>query len=138
MIFAGGLRPAGRGSLIAHFFRLALPHWDRISCATVGEPGWRRVNTRSLDASPDSTGALLLTMWPCHTSGMGVTAALCSARLRDGSACRSVATDGEFCAYHAAMADQLGSETVVNGDQQKRRNARRRPPRSGAHRSGGS
>jgi hypothetical protein len=59
---------------------------------------------------------------------MGVTAALCSARLRDGSACRSVATDGEFCAYHAAMADQLGPETVVNGDQQKRRNARQRAP----------
>jgi hypothetical protein len=59
---------------------------------------------------------------------MGVTAALCSARLRDGSVCRSVATDGGFCAYHAAMADQLGSETVVNGDQQKRRNARQRAP----------
>ena len=59
---------------------------------------------------------------------MGVTAALCSARLRDGSVCRSVATDGEFCAYHAAMADQLGPETVVNGEQQKRRNARQRPP----------
>ena len=63
-----------------------------------------------------------------HNSSMSVSAALCSARLRDGSACRSVATDGEFCAYHAAMADQLGPETVVNGDQQKRRNARQRAP----------
>ena len=57
---------------------------------------------------------------------MGVTAALCGARLRDGSVCRSVATDGEFCAYHAAMADQLGADTVLNGDQVKRRNARQR------------
>jgi hypothetical protein len=57
---------------------------------------------------------------------MGVTAALCRAKLRDGSDCRSVATDEGFCAYHAAMADQLGPETVAKGDQQKRRNARRR------------
>ncbi len=56
---------------------------------------------------------------------MGVT---CAAKLRDASPCRSAATDGEFCAYHAAMADQLGAETVVNGDQQKRRNARQRVP----------
>ena len=27
----------------------------RISCATVGEPDWRRANTRSLDASLDAT-----------------------------------------------------------------------------------
>ena len=63
-----------------------------------------------------------------HNSSMSVSAALCSAKLRDGNPCRSVATHDEFCAYHAAMADQLGSETVVNGDQQKRRNARQRAP----------
>ena len=63
-----------------------------------------------------------------HNSSMSVSAALCSAKLRDGSPCRSVATDGKFCAYHAAMADQLGPRTVVNGDQQKRRNARQRVP----------
>jgi hypothetical protein len=57
---------------------------------------------------------------------MSVTAALCRAKLRDGSPCRSVATDAEFCAYHAAMADQLGPEAVMNGDQLKRRNVRQR------------
>ena len=57
-----------------------------------------------------------------------MTGATCAAKLRDASPCRSAATDGEFCAYHAAMADQLGAETVVNGDQQKRRNARQRVP----------
>ena len=57
-----------------------------------------------------------------------MTGATCAAKLRDASPCRSAATDGEFCAYHAAMADQLGSETVVNGDQVKRRNARQRAP----------
>ena len=63
-----------------------------------------------------------------HNSSMSVSTALCSAKLPDGSPCRSVATDGKFCAYHAAMADQLGPQTVVNGDQQKRRNARQRVP----------
>ena len=57
-----------------------------------------------------------------------MTGATCVAKLRDASPCRSVATDGAFCAYHAAMADQLGPETVVNGDEQKRRNARQRAP----------
>ncbi len=42
--------------------------------------------------------------------------------------CRSAATDGEFCAYHAALADQLGPQEVVNGDQVKQRNARQRVP----------
>ena len=63
-----------------------------------------------------------------HNSSMSVSAALCSAKLRDGSPCRSVATDGKFCAYHAAMADQLGPEPVVNGGQVKQRNARQRVP----------
>jgi hypothetical protein len=54
--------------------------------------------------------------------------ALCSARLRNGDSCRSVATHDEFCAYHAALADDLGSEVVANGDQLKRRNARQREP----------
>jgi hypothetical protein len=57
-----------------------------------------------------------------------MTGATCVAKLRDASPCRSAATDGEFCAYHAAMADQLGPEAVVNGDQPKRRNARQRLP----------
>ena len=55
-----------------------------------------------------------------------MTGATCAAKLRDASPCRSAATGGEFCAYHAAMADQLGTEPVVNGDQLKRRNARQR------------
>jgi hypothetical protein len=36
----------------------------------------------------------------------------CSAKLRNGDPCRSVATDREFCAYHAALAAQLGAEEV--------------------------
>jgi predicted ATPase/class 3 adenylate cyclase len=36
-----------------------------------------------------------------------MTGALCSARLRNGDPCRSVATRNEFCAYHAAVADEL-------------------------------
>ena len=55
-----------------------------------------------------------------------MTGATCAAKLRDASPCRSAATGGEFRAYHAAMADQLGTEPVVNGDQLKRRNARQR------------
>ena len=54
--------------------------------------------------------------------------ALCSARLRNGEACRSVATHDEFCAYHAALAEELGNAIVVNGDHTKRRNARQRLP----------
>jgi hypothetical protein len=52
----------------------------------------------------------------------------CSARLRNGDRCRSVATRGEYCAYHAALADELGIEVVANGDQTKKRNARQREP----------
>ena len=63
-----------------------------------------------------------------HNSGMSVSAALCSAKLRDGDPCRSVATHDEFCAYHAALADELGHDVVANGDQLKRRNARQREP----------
>ena len=54
--------------------------------------------------------------------------ALCSARLRNGEACRSVATHDEFCAYHAALAEELGNAIVVNGDHTKRWNAGQRPP----------
>jgi hypothetical protein len=57
-----------------------------------------------------------------------MTGATCVAKLRDDSPCRSVATDGEFCAYHAAMADQLGPQAVMNGDRLKQRNARQRMP----------
>ena len=52
----------------------------------------------------------------------------CAAKLRSGDLCQSVATTGEFCAYHAAMAAELGSETVATGQQTKRRNARQRVP----------
>lgn len=54
--------------------------------------------------------------------------ALCSAKLRDGAPSRSVATNGEFCAYHAALAAELGAEPVSNGSPVKRRNARERLP----------
>ena len=57
-----------------------------------------------------------------------MTGATRAAKLRDGTQCRSVATHGEFCGYHAAMADQLGPEAVTNGEQHKRRNARERAP----------
>ena len=57
-----------------------------------------------------------------------MTGALCSAKLRSGDPCRSVATDGEFCAYHAALAGELGDDVVANGDHAKRRNARQRIP----------
>jgi hypothetical protein len=57
-----------------------------------------------------------------------MTGALCSARLRNGDPCRSVASHDEFCAYHSALADELGHAVVSNGDQTKKRNARRREP----------
>jgi hypothetical protein len=57
-----------------------------------------------------------------------MTGALCSARLRNGDPCRSVATDRVFCAYHAALAGELGSAAVANGDHTKTRNARQRVP----------
>ncbi len=63
-----------------------------------------------------------------HNSGMGVSAALCSAKLRDGNPCRSVATHDEFCAYHATLADELGDDAVANGNQTKKRNPRQREP----------
>jgi hypothetical protein len=63
-----------------------------------------------------------------HNSGMSVSAALGSAKLRDGSPCRSVATHDEFRAYHAALADELGSDVVANCDHTKTRNARQRLP----------
>jgi hypothetical protein len=42
--------------------------------------------------------------------------------------CSTVATDREFCAYHAALAAQLGAEAVSRGGHVKRRNARERLP----------
>src|SRR4249919_3007562 len=41
-----------------------------------------------------------------------MTGALCSARLRNGDPCRSIATRNEFCAYHAAVADELVVEEL--------------------------
>ena len=57
-----------------------------------------------------------------------MTGALCSAKLRNGDPCRSVATQGEFCGYHRALAEELGYDLVANGGQTKRRNARQREP----------
>ena len=57
-----------------------------------------------------------------------MTGALCSARLRNGEPCCSVATHDGFCPYHAALADELGADVVANGDQTKKRNARQRVP----------
>jgi hypothetical protein len=55
-------------------------------------------------------------------------APVCAAKLRDGSQCRSVATDEGLCAHHAALAEEIGAEAVANGDRVKRRNARQRVP----------
>jgi hypothetical protein len=52
----------------------------------------------------------------------------CAATLRSGDLCQSVATTGEFCTYHAALAADLGSATVETGQQTKRRNARQLVP----------
>ena len=57
-----------------------------------------------------------------------MTGAACSAKLRNSDPCRSGATEGEFCAYHAALAAELGSEAVSNGNHTKTRNARQRLP----------
>ena len=57
-----------------------------------------------------------------------MTGALCSAKLRNGDPCGSVATQGEFCGYHRALAEELGYDLVANGGQAKRRNARQREP----------
>lgn len=46
----------------------------------------------------------------------------CVAKLRDGSACRSVATDGAYCSHHARVREEL----EANGTPLKRRNARER------------
>ena len=59
---------------------------------------------------------------------MSVTAALCSAKLRDGSPCRSVATDADLCAQHAQLARDVGRDRAVDGDHSKRRDARQRLP----------
>jgi hypothetical protein len=55
-----------------------------------------------------------------------VNGALCSAKLRNGDPCRSVATDAEFCAYHATLAAELGPEVVAAGNNLKRRTPRQR------------
>ena len=34
----------------------------------------------------------------------------------------------EFCAYHAALTDEIGSEVVAMGEHMKKRNARHRVP----------
>ena len=57
-----------------------------------------------------------------------MTGALCSAKLRNGDPCRSVATHDEFCAYHAALADELGYDVIASGDNTKKRNAHQREP----------
>jgi hypothetical protein len=49
-----------------------------------------------------------------------MTGTPCSAKLRNGDLCRSVATHDDFCAYHVALADELGVEVVANGDQTKK------------------
>ena len=59
---------------------------------------------------------------------MSVTAALCSAKLRDGSPCRSVATDADLCAHHAQLAQKVGRDRALDGDHSKRRDARQRLP----------
>ena len=64
----------------------------------------------------------------CHTSVMTRASSPCAAKLRSGDLCQSVATTGEFCAYHAALAAELGSDPVETGQQTKRRNARQRVP----------
>ena len=38
---------------------------------------------------------------------MSVPSALCSAKLRDGSQCRSVATQQDLCAHHSEVSDEL-------------------------------
>src|SRR3954447_18984411 len=53
------------------------------------------------------------------------TTASCVGKLRDGSGCRSVATDGGYCAFHARVSDELGSADAIP---LKRRNARERIP----------
>ena len=42
-----------------------------------------------------------------------------SAKLRNGDPCRSVATQGGFCGYHRALAEELGLELVANGVKQR-------------------
>jgi hypothetical protein len=59
---------------------------------------------------------------------MSVSAALCSAKLRDGSQCASVAISDDLCAHHSESAERLGREVVVNGDHARKRNARERRP----------
>src|SRR4051794_15867709 len=49
----------------------------------------------------------------------------CVGKLRDGTSCRSVATVGPYCAYHAQVSDDPGS---IDEPPVKRRNARERIP----------
>jgi hypothetical protein len=62
----------------------------------------------------------------CNASGISTTTPLCTARLRDGSRCRSLSTDGDLCEHHARLAAELGRERVVNGDHARERSARER------------
>jgi hypothetical protein len=59
---------------------------------------------------------------------MAASSLFCSARLRNGDPCRSVATEGDLCANHAQLAGELGRDRALNGDHAKRRNARERMP----------
>jgi hypothetical protein len=47
--------------------------------------------------------------------------ARCAAQLRSGERCRSVAAEGEFCAYHHRVAADIGEEAVHTGRQVRRR-----------------
>ena len=64
----------------------------------------------------------------CDTSSISTTIPQCVARLRDGSACRSVPAAGDLCEHHARLAVELGRETILGGDHAKRRSARQRIP----------
>src|SRR5262245_49880586 len=39
----------------------------------------------------------------------------CAARLRSGDRCRSVATEGPYCAYHSRLAARAGETVVRDG-----------------------
>jgi hypothetical protein len=47
--------------------------------------------------------------------------ARCAAHLRSGERCRSVAVEGEFCAYHDRAADDVGEDAVRAGQHVRRR-----------------
>jgi hypothetical protein len=47
--------------------------------------------------------------------------ARCAAHLRSGERCRSVAFEGEFCAYHDRVASEVGEDAVRAGQHVRRR-----------------